>query len=347
MDEFRRLAEPLLAGRADPATTPGLLLGMAYLAGADGSGPTRVPSRSGSPTTSAKSDAAPPRSPTLGAGAARDGQWPIARDAYVAARHALSGSSRQRGGHAGSSRRPCFAPVTAPRRVRGSRPSWTAMPGDPRRPRALLLLAQAYEAGGEKDKALDLYARLASRLSVGRRAWSARPLPRRACSRARGSGTRRGPCSRRRSTPTIPTTVAEAAYRLGEGHRGAGQHGDAVQAYMTAAYLGPGHAVGADGAARRGAVLRGAAAERVRGHRVPQAGGEGRRAGAGGGRAQGAQVARRELSARLSPHPAQPGAGPGGGRACSVQHSPLARPPAPRPAALGEGSAGSVIISAR
>src|SRR6185436_1678376 len=36
-----------------------------------------------------------------------------------------------------------------------------------------------------------------------------------------------------------PTTAAEAAFRLGEGHRAAGQHGDAVQAYMTAAYLAP------------------------------------------------------------------------------------------------------------
>ena len=46
-DEFRRLAEPLLAGRADPATTPGLLLGMAYLAGEERKWPTRVSSRCG------------------------------------------------------------------------------------------------------------------------------------------------------------------------------------------------------------------------------------------------------------------------------------------------------------
>jgi TolA-binding protein len=41
-----------------------------------------------------------------------------------------------------------------------------------------------------------------------------------------------------------PAAAAEAAYRLGEGHRGAGQHAEAVQAYMTAAYLAPDSAWG-------------------------------------------------------------------------------------------------------
>ena len=36
-----------------------------------------------------------------------------------------------------------------------------------------------------------------------------------------------------------PSLVAEAAYQLGEGLRGAGQNEDAVEAYMTAAYVAP------------------------------------------------------------------------------------------------------------
>jgi Tetratricopeptide repeat. len=36
-----------------------------------------------------------------------------------------------------------------------------------------------------------------------------------------------------------PAAAAEAAYRLGEGHRAAGQHEEAVQAFMTAVYLAP------------------------------------------------------------------------------------------------------------
>ena len=237
MDEFRRLAEPLLAGRADPATTPGLLLGMAYLAGEERKWADARTFALRLSRDFPKSDAAPLALAALGAGAARDGQWPIARDAYVAL-------GTRYPGHPANEAATLDVAEALIRTGDGAaaRPRLEAFvdgnAGDPRRPRALLLLAQAYEAGGEKDKALDLYARLRrdypsdegmeratfaqARLLQGEGKWdSARPLLQKALD------------------ADDPATVAEAAYRLGEGHRGAGQHGDAVQAYMTAAYLGP------------------------------------------------------------------------------------------------------------
>ncbi len=83
-DEFRRLAEPLLTGPGDPATTPGLLLGMAYLAGEERKWADARTLALRLSRDFPKSDAAPLALAALGGGAARDGQWPIAREAYVA-----------------------------------------------------------------------------------------------------------------------------------------------------------------------------------------------------------------------------------------------------------------------
>jgi TolA-binding protein len=237
MDEFRRLGEPLLSGPTDPATTPGVLAGMAYLAGEERKWPEArlLVLRIGRDFP--KSPAAPVALAALGAGAARDGQWPIAREAYVTLATRYPDHPANAPGSldlAEALVRTGAAPEARPRLeafIQGHG-------GDPRLPRALLLLAQAYEAAGEKDKALDLYARLRRDFP------SAEGTDRAAFGEGRllqsdGKWEAARPLLQRGLDADDPTTVAEAAYRLAEGHRAAGQHDEAVQAYMTAAYLAP------------------------------------------------------------------------------------------------------------
>ncbi len=237
VDEFRRLAEPLMTGPGDPATTPGLLLGLAYLAGEEKKWAEARTLALRLSRDFPKSPAAPVALAALGAGAARDGQWPIAREAYVAL-------GTRYPGHPANETAALDVAEALIRTGDGAaaRPRLEAFvdgnAGDPRRPRALLLLAQAYEAGGEKDKALDLYARLRRDYPSGE------GMDRATFGQARllqseGKWDSARPLLQKALDVEDPATVAEAAFRLGEGHRGAGQHADAVQAYMTAAYVAP------------------------------------------------------------------------------------------------------------
>ena len=123
MDEFRRLAAPLLAGPPDPAITPGLLQGMAYLAAADKKWPEA--------RTLTLRFARRVRQESRGAGRARDArrgggaepEWPIAREAYqiLATRYPRGKRSARRRGS--TRRRRCCAPAPSPRPASGSRPS--------------------------------------------------------------------------------------------------------------------------------------------------------------------------------------------------------------------------------
>jgi len=237
MDEFRRLAAPLLAGTPDPAITPGLLQGMAYLAATDKKWTEartltlRIANEFG------RSASAPAALATLGTAAARSGEWPVSREAFqlLATRYpAHSVSAEARLDQAEAMLKTGSAPE-ARQRLEAFVNNET---GDPRLPRALLLLGQSYESSGERDKALDIYARL-------RRDYpTAAGTERAAFGQGRlllteGKWEEARPLLQKALDDADPTTAAEAAFRLGEGHRAAGQHGDAVQAYMTAAYLAP------------------------------------------------------------------------------------------------------------
>jgi TolA-binding protein len=237
LDEFRRLAAPLLAGSPDPAFTPGLLQGMAYLAAADKKWTEARALTLRLVNEFGKSGAAPAALATLGGAAARSGEWPVSREAYqlLATRYAgYALGAEARLDQAEALLRTGAVPEARQRLeafVNGET-------GDPRLPRALLLLAQSYETGGEKDKALDIYARL-------RRDYpTAAGTERAAFSQGRlllteGKWEEARPLLQKALDDADPTTAAEAAFRLGEGHRAAGQHADAAQAYMTAAYLAP------------------------------------------------------------------------------------------------------------
>jgi TolA-binding protein len=184
-----------------------------------------------------KSPAAPVALAALGAGAARDGQWAIARDAYgtLGARYPTDpGNDAGALDFAEALLRTGAAPEARPRLEKFLEDH----AGDARVPRALVLLAQAYEAVGEKDKALEVYAR------VRRDYPSAEGLDRAAVSQARllqseGKWDAARPLLQKGLDAEDPISAAEASYRLGEGYRAAAQHAEAVQAYMTAAYLAP------------------------------------------------------------------------------------------------------------
>jgi TolA-binding protein len=237
-DEFRRFAEPILAGPADPATAPGLLAGMTYLAGEERKWPEARLLALRVVRDHPKSPAAPLALATLGAGAAADGQWPIAREAYgtLATRYpdhpaveagTLDFSEALIRTGAAAEAQPRLATFVDRRS------------GDPRLPRALILLAQAYEAGGQKDKALEIYARVRQDYPDAAGAAQGAAFGQGRLLQSEGKWDAARPLLQKGLEADDAATAAEAAFRLGEGYRAAGQHGEAVQAYMTAAYMAP------------------------------------------------------------------------------------------------------------
>ena len=241
-DDFRKLAEPLLKGSPDPATAPGLLAGMVYLAGEEKKWPEAQQLAQRIARDYPKSPAAPVALAALGSSAARDGQWPIVRDAYTTLETRYPADPGSEAGALDLSEALLRTGAVPEARTRLEK-FVDGHAGDARLPRALVLLAQVYEAGGEKDKAVELYAR------VRRDYPSAEGLERAAFSQGRllqseGKWDAARPLLQKGLDAEDPAAAAEAGYRLGEGYRAAGQHAEAVQAFMTAAYLAPDSAWG-------------------------------------------------------------------------------------------------------
>src|SRR5262249_6752287 len=111
-------------------------------------------------------------------------------------------------------------------------------PKDPRMPEALLLLAPAQEAGGNKAPALAIYTRLDREYPDDKRRGATR-LGMARLLQEDGKWSEASNLLKRVLNQEDRRLAVEAAYRLGEGLRGAGQNEDAVEAYMTAAYLSP------------------------------------------------------------------------------------------------------------
>jgi TolA-binding protein len=234
-DDFKRFAPTLLARPVDPATTPNVLAAAAVLAGAEG----RWTDARGLAVRAVKefptSEAAPAALALVGAAAARGGEWQMASETFQLLTQRYPGyktGSETRLDHAEALYR-----TGALAEARSKLQDFIdASPNDPELPRALLLLGRTNEAGGDEAAALDLYARVGreypafqgaallgnARVLMVARNWDeARPL----LERALATGD--------------PDVVSEAAYRMGEGLRAAGRHQQAVESYMTAAYVAP------------------------------------------------------------------------------------------------------------
>jgi TolA-binding protein len=111
-------------------------------------------------------------------------------------------------------------------------------PGDQRRQRALSLLAEAQEAAGDRAAAAQTYARFATENPTGKEAPAALVGAGRLL-QTEGRWDHARPLLSRALRESDGALAAEAAYRLGDGLAAAGQHEDAIEAYMTAAYVAP------------------------------------------------------------------------------------------------------------
>jgi TolA-binding protein len=237
-DEFTRLAPPLLARPDDARITPDLLRGMEAIA-ADQKRwrdarelALRLTSRF--PRHQAGGEALA----DVGSAAAADRQWALAREMYDTLAKQYPGRAASVGD------RLAFAESllrtgAAPDARRELETFVKSAPADPRLPRALLLLAEAQEAAGNRAAALDLYTRLEREYPRDRDTGATALLGSARLLQADGRWDEARSVLERALGQDDVRIVSEAAYRLGEGLRAAGQNEDAVEAYMTAAYAGP------------------------------------------------------------------------------------------------------------
>src|SRR5262249_52652058 len=110
--------------------------------------------------------------------------------------------------------------------------------GNAGRARLLPLLAEAQDATGDRAAAAKTYASFAAEFP-GEQGAPAMELGVGRLLLADGKWSEARPHLERALKEGDATVVVEAAYRLGEGLREAGQNDDAVEAYMSAAYLAP------------------------------------------------------------------------------------------------------------
>lgn len=237
-EEFGRIASKLLAAPDDPATTPALLHGMQAVAVAD---KRWVDARAHTVRLVEqfpRHEAAPVALADVAAAAGESAEWQLSREMYqmLIARYPAS-PGRQAGrvvfaeallrtGATADARRELEAFVAA------------APASDPRRARALPLLAAAQEATGDGAAAAQTYARLATEHPTVKDA----PPAELAAGRlflADGKWDKARPLLERAIQGGDATVAAEAAYRMGEGLSASGDHDGAVEAYMTAAYVAP------------------------------------------------------------------------------------------------------------
>jgi TolA-binding protein len=238
LGEFKKIAGGLLDGPNDPSTTPELLHGMEAVAVEEKRWPDarvltlrlvdQFPSNAAAPAALAE----------VGAAAGASAEWPLARDMYrmLAARYPTS-AGRQAGrivyaeallrsGGAADARRELEALAAA------------LPPGNSGRARLLPLLAEAQEATGDRAAAAKTYASFAAEYP-GEQGAPAMELGVGRLLQVDGKWSEARPHFERALKDGDSAVVPEAAYRLGEGLREAGQHDQAIEAYMSAAYLAP------------------------------------------------------------------------------------------------------------
>jgi TolA-binding protein len=234
--EFKKAATALVQSGPDPATVAPLLLALATAEADDKRWSEARALALRLVGDHGGSDAAPAALAAVGGAALRDKQWALAREMYqtLADRYGTSAAARESQVDLAEALLRGGAPAEARRRLEAF---VSSAPRDARVPSALLLLAEAREATGDRRGAAETYARLGkeypgqlgeagalsqARVLLAEKRWDeARPILERALDSA------------------DPAVASEAAYRLGEGFSAAGQHQDAVDAYMTAAYLAP------------------------------------------------------------------------------------------------------------
>ena len=163
----------------------------------------------------------------MGAAAGRGGEWTLASDVLqtLATRYPTHGATRDvRLDYAEALVR---TGAVAEARTRLQAFVDTSPAQDPALPRALLLLGRSYETAGDQAQALDLYARVTRDYP----AWEgAATLGQARVAMIDGKWAEAQPLFERALSASDVQVATEAAYRLGEGYRGAGRHQQAVDA---------------------------------------------------------------------------------------------------------------------
>jgi len=234
--DFNRFATALLTQPADPTTTPRVLGATAVVAADEQKWKEARAATQRLIKEFPASDTTPAVLAQVGAAAGRGGEWTLASDVLqtLATRYPTHAAARDvRLDYAEALVR---TGAVAEARTRLQAFVDTSPAQDPALPRALLLLGRSYETAGDQAQALDLYARVTRDYP----AWEgAATLGQARVAMIDGKWAEAQPLFERALSASDVQVATEAAYRLGEGYRGAGRHQQAVDAYMTAAYVAP------------------------------------------------------------------------------------------------------------
>jgi TolA-binding protein len=233
--EFKRFAQALLARPPDPAITPNVLAAAAALAAEEGRWKDARALAMRAVVEFPTTEAAPAALSLVGSAAARGGEWPLASETFQRL------TERYPGYKTGREARLDYAEALY--RTGALAEASTklqefidASPRDPELPRALVLLGRTHEARGDGAGAFEIYTR------VGREHPAFQGVALLGNARVlllAGNWDEARPLLERAVEAGDAGVAAEAAYRLGEGLRGAGLHQQAVESYMTAAYVVP------------------------------------------------------------------------------------------------------------
>jgi len=233
--EFKRFAQVLLKRPADPAVTPNVLAAAAALAAEEGQWKDARALAMRAAREYPTSDAAPAALSLVGAAAGRGGEWPLASEAFQILTERYPGYK--------TAREARLDYAEALYRTGALAEAGTmlqefidASPRDPDVPRALILLGRTREAAGDGAGALSFYRRVESDFPAFQ---SAALLGNARVLLLAGGWEQARPLLERAMMAGDDAVAAEAAYRLGEGLRSAGRHQQAIDAYMTAAYVVP------------------------------------------------------------------------------------------------------------
>jgi len=173
----------------------------------------------------------------LGAGAFAAKEWPLVRESYqlLLTRYPQNPQAKE----ARLDLAEAFLRTGAPAEARSLLEPVVGSPtSDPGQPRALLLLAEIQEAMGDRAKAMDTLARLLSEHPSSEFAWAAQTAQGRLLLEL-GRWEEARHVWETVLNGTDAAAQVEAAFRLGEAYRARGLYEEAVEADLTAAYLGP------------------------------------------------------------------------------------------------------------
>jgi TolA-binding protein len=236
-EDFKRFAAGLLARPADPTVTPHVLRGLDALAVEEKRWTDARALTLKLVDQFPNHDAAPAALASVAAAATRGEEWALARELFarLAARYPGSPGARESRLDYDEALLRTGAVAEAKKDLDGF---VNTAPGDPRMPRAIILLAEAQEASGERAGALELYRRFAQDYP------QAQEMPRALLGEGRvlqveGKWSEARGFLERALNNGDARVVTQAAYHLGDGLRLNGKHADAVEMYMTAAYVAP------------------------------------------------------------------------------------------------------------